>query len=55
MGLLIDENSVKIPPIDFDLAILRNQQKPNLWNCVFYFIENDLPYDFLFPYVDGDY
>lgn len=44
----------KLPPCPFDLGILRNQKKADIWNCVFHFIEYDLPYDFMFPYVDGD-
>lgn len=54
LGLVQSDKGDKIPPCAFDLGILRNQKKCDLWNAVFYFIEYDLPYDFMFPYVDGD-
>lgn len=38
----------------FDLMILRETKADIFWHCIFYFIENQIPYDFILPYEDND-
>lgn len=52
-GIYLEEE--KLQDDQIDLPIIRNSYSCILWNCVFYFLEYGLPYDFMFPYVDQNY
>lgn len=49
------ESRLEDPEVEkFDLMILRDINKQIFWNCIFYMIEENLPYDFILPYEDTE-
>jgi hypothetical protein len=39
---------------EFDLMIMRVRKTSLFWHCIYYFIEDNLPYDFILPYEDTE-